>query len=153
MDDLTDQKLLRRTFHLAKLAKNRGNGAFGAILAEGRVVLFEGENTVTESDADLTCHAEMNVLREACAHYQKDDFSRFTLYCSTEPCAMCAGAAYYCGVGRVVFGLGAKDYSEKRGRGLPLGCQEILSLSPDRAIEVSGPHLVGEALDVHGFQS
>ena len=112
-----------------------------------------GENTVTERHSDLTCHAEMNVLREACGHYGKKDFARFTLYCSTEPCAMCAGAAYYCGVGRIVYGLGAKEYAELRGSGLTLGCREVLSTSPDKKVEISGPNLVDEAAKVHGSVS
>ena len=151
MDDLTDQKLLTRTFHLAKLAKNRGNGPFGAILAEVKVVLFEGENTVTEGKGDPTCHAEMNVLREANKLYDKPDFSRFTLYCSTEPCPMCAGAAYYCGVGRIVYGLDGEEYSRRKGSGLCVGCREILTHAPDRVVEVTGPLLEVDALRVHGW--
>lgn len=149
MDDLTDSKILRRTFSLAKLAKNRGNGAFGAILAEGKVVLFEGENTVTEQHGDLTCHAEMNVLREASQHYDQHEFARFTLYCSTEPCPMCASAAYYCGVGRIVYGLPGEEYSKLRGKGLAMGCRDLFKFAPDRVVEVTGPLLQDEAARVH----
>lgn len=151
MDDLTDEKLLRRTFYLAKLAKNRGNGAFGAILAEGKVVLFEGENTVTEGQGDDTCHAEMNVLREAAKLYQSADFARFTLYCSTEPCPMCAGAAYACGVGRVVYGTPGVAYGERTGKGLLLDCRRLFDTAIDRKTEVSGPLLEAEANLVHGW--
>lgn len=151
MDDLIDQKLLRRTFHLAKLAKNRGNGAFGSILAEGSVVLFEGENTVTEGQGDNTCHAEMNVLRDASKLYQSEDFARFTLYCSTEPCAMCAGAAYACGVGRVVYGTSGIGFTEKTGRGLLLDCRRVFETAVDRKVEVKGPLLEAEANLVHGW--
>ena len=149
MDVLTREKLLRRTFNLARLAKNRGNGAFGAILARGSTVLFEGENTVTEGKGDLTCHAEMNVLREASLVYEKDDFSEFTLYCSTEPCAMCAGAAFYCGVGSIVYGYGAADYARQKGGGLSMGCRQVFESGEGRSVEVMGPLLEEEAAAVH----
>lgn len=149
MDDLTDHKLMRRTFALAKMAKNRGNGAFGALLAKNGVVLFEAENTVTEEDADLTCHAEMNLLREASAYYPKSDFESFTMYCSTEPCVMCAGAAYYCGLGRIVFGVSVEALESQTGEGLPLSCREVFAQVKDRKIEVVGPVLEDEALDLH----
>lgn len=151
MDDLTDEKLMKRAIHMAKLSKNRGNGAFGAVLARGSVVLFEGENTVTEDHEDYTCHAEMNALREACKFYQKSDFKNFTLYCSTEPCPMCAGAAYYCGVGRVVYGMPAAAYIEATGDGLSLGCREVLATGLGHHIEIRGPFMEAEARLVHGW--
>lgn len=144
MDDVTDERILRRTFHLAKIAKNRGNGAFGAILAEGKNVLLEAENTVAEGHGDPTCHAEMNVLREACKHYDKEDFSRFTLYCSSEPCLLGSGALYHCGVGRVVFGCSSEDFDQTRG--LEMTCREILTKAGTR---ITGPLLQTEALALH----
>ena len=152
MDDVIDERLLRRTFGLARLAKNRGNGAFGAILArKSGVVLFEAENTVTEDHGDPTAHAEMNLLREASVHFDPSELADLTMYCSTEPCAMCAAAAYYCGVGRIVYGLPSARYRENKGRGLALGCQELLELGPDHKVAIVGPLLEAEAAQVHGF--
>ena len=152
MDDLTDEKLLRRTFYLAKLSKNRGNGAFGAILAQGKSVLFEAESSVTEGQGDLTCHAEMNLLREASKLYDKPEFSRFTMYCSSEPCPMCTAAASLCGVGRIVYGLRAQELSERSGEGFSLGCREVLKHTvPPNSVEVVGPLLEEEARHVHGW--
>lgn len=150
MDDL-DERLLRRSFNLAKLAKNQGHGAFGALLAEGKSVLFEAENTVGGKDGDPTRHAEMNLLRLAGKDYDSSDFARFTMYCSTEPCAMCAAAAFYYGVGRIVYGMGAAEYAARKGRGLSLGCREVFksSLDKDKTVEVVGPLLAGEAERVH----
>ena len=149
MDDLIDHKLLRRTFALAKMAKNRGNGPFGALLAKNGVVLLKGENTISEEHADPTCHAEMNVLREASAFYSKSDFETFTMYCSTEPCVMCAGAAYFCGLGRIVFGASVEALEKQTGEGLFLSCRGVFAHLKGRKIEVLGPLLEDEALDLH----
>ena len=44
MDDLNlDEKFLRRTFDLARMARNRGNGAFGAVLTRNGAVVFEAQ--------------------------------------------------------------------------------------------------------------
>jgi tRNA(Arg) A34 adenosine deaminase TadA len=76
-----------------------------------------------------------------------------TLYSSAEPCAMCAGAIYWAGIGRLVYGL-----SEHRLRGvtgnhpenptLDLPCREVFR-SGQRAIEVVGPLLEDEAEALH----
>jgi tRNA(Arg) A34 adenosine deaminase TadA len=79
-----------------------------------------------------------------------------TLYTSTEPCAMCAGAIYWAGIGRVVYALGAdqlthllQDVSDEPT--LQLSCREVLARG-GRPIDVSGPHLTDRATAVHeGF--
>ena len=147
MDDL-DPKFLRRTFKLAEMARNRGNGPFGALMVRNGSIVFEAENTITEEDGDLTCHAEMNLLRQASSYFNQGDLKNCTMYCSTEPCAMCATAAYWCGVGRIVFGVSNADYVEEFG-GLPLSCREVFSHAPDYEVEVVGPMLGEEAMAVH----
>lgn len=146
--DLDHEKFLRRTFKLAQMAGNRGNGTFGALLVRNGSIVFEAENTITEEDGDITCHAEMNLLRQASSYFNQGDLKGCTMYSSTEPCAMCATAAYLCGVGRIVFGLSTEVYVERFG-GLPLGCREVFSHAPDYDVEVIGPLLSEEALDVH----
>ena len=99
------EELLRRAFRLADLARERGNHPFGALLADADAsVLIEAENTVV-SDADCTGHAEMNLVRQACRTLTHAGLATATVYTSTEPCAMCAGAMYWAGISRVVFGL------------------------------------------------
>lgn len=143
MDDVTDEKILRRTFELAKFAGRQGCAPYGAILARGKTVLFEGENTVSDTNHDLSCHAEMNVLREASGKYEASDFAEMTLYCSGEPCAMCATAAYLYGIERVVFGAPG----DQCPGGLKLPCRDVFARS-EREIEVLGPLLLEEALAV-----
>ena len=63
------------------------------------------------TEADPTGHAETNLVRLAgpLAAREGIDLSTCTLYTSTEPCAMCAGAIYWSGIGRVVYGLAEVD--------------------------------------------
>ncbi len=146
MDDLTDERLLRRAIGLSRLAKNCGNGPFGALLARGGSVLLEAENTVNEPPGDPTCHAEMNLLRQAVREFSPDQLAACVLYASTEPCPMCAGAMAFAGVGRLVFGASAERYVEQTGRGSVLPCRTILAAQIGRTFEVRGPLLEDEAV-------
>ncbi len=142
-------RLLRRTFDLARFAKNRGNGPYGALLAKGGRIVEEAGNTVSEDDGDVTCHAELNVLRKASREYPAWAMAEFTLYASTEPCAMCAGAAYFAGVHRIVYGASSKSVKELHGEGLALDCRTVFEAGSRTSVEVIGPVLEAEAMRLH----
>ena len=98
-----NRRHLRRAIELAQQAREHGNHPFGALLVDGEGnVVLEAENTV-RTDKDVTAHAETNLMRLASARFEPDYLERCTLYTSTEPCAMCAGAIYWGNIRRVVF--------------------------------------------------
>ena len=103
MIDEQDLLHLRRAIELARMARQRGNHPFGALIvaADGSIVAEAG-NTVTTDGP--TGHAELNAIRAVPG--AAASLAAATLYASTEPCAMCAGATYWAGVGRVVYALG-----------------------------------------------
>jgi tRNA(Arg) A34 adenosine deaminase TadA len=143
---------LRRAIGLAHEARERGNAPFGAILVgEDGTVLAEGQNTVNTA-RDVTGHAETNLVREVWPHYDTDMLASSTLYASAEPCAMCAAAIYWTGVGRVVYGLEADRVYEvfppdQEHPALRLPCHDILATGT-RHTEVIGPMLEEEAARV-----
>jgi tRNA(Arg) A34 adenosine deaminase TadA len=151
-----DETHLQRAIALARHAREEGNHPFGAVLvaASGEPSL-EAENTVVTA-GDVTGHAELNAVRAASIQLDGALLEGATLYASTEPCAMCSGAAYWAGIARVVYALGADalaamvDDAAGASR-LALGCREVFARG-DRDVEVSGPHLTAEATAVHeGF--
>ena len=102
-----DIALLRQAIALSRSAVAHGNHPFGAVLADAdRQVVLTAENTVN-TERDVTGHAETNLARLAARTYP--DLRAFSLYTSCEPCAMCAGALYWAGVGRVVFAMSEAD--------------------------------------------
>ena len=151
-----NRQLLRRAIELARLAREHGNHPFGALLvdAKGNVVL-EAENTV-RTDKDVTAHAETNLIRMATARFDRDFLGRCTLYTSTEPCAMCAGAIYWGNIKRVVFGFSQEQIhaisaGNPENMQLQLSSREVFARG-DHPVEVSGPHLPKESAAVHdGF--
>ncbi len=150
------RSLMRRAFLLAHRAREHGNHPFGALLADAEArVLIEAENTVV-SATDCTGHAEINVVRAACRTLDHAVLATATVYTSTEPCEMCAGAIYWAGISRVVFGLRESELRALTGADpanptLALGCREVFARG-QRPIEVIGPVLEEEARTVHeGF--
>ena len=147
---------LRRAIEVARRARERGNHPFGAILVgEDNRVLLEAENTVN-TERDCTGHAETNLIRLAWQQFEPATLRQCTLYTSTEPCAMCAGAIHWGGVGRVVFALSEASLYAMIGRPfenetMQLPCREVFARS-GRPVEVIGPLIEDEAKVVHeGF--
>ena len=152
----TDLGHLRTAIEVAQKAREHGNHPFGAILVdENDQVLLEAENTVV-TERDCTGHAETNLMRLATQHFPLEKLTTCTLYTSTEPCAMCAGAIHWGNVRRVVYALGEPEFYELAGPSpdrLLLPCREVFSRS-QRPVEVDGPatELAGESRVVHeGF--
>jgi tRNA(Arg) A34 adenosine deaminase TadA len=108
MEQLTQQELdfLRQAIDLARQARDDGRHPFGALIVneQGETVVAARNNAVRPA-GDPTQHAEMVACAEAAKLLGEAELARCTLYTSTEPCAMCAGAIYWTGVGRVVFAL------------------------------------------------
>ena len=147
--------MIRRALDLARRAREHGNHPFGALLADrDGGVLLEAENTVV-TEADCTGHAETNLVRRACRNLDREALAAATLYTSTEPCAMCAGAIYWSGISRVVFGLRESELraliADPRNPTLALSCREVFARG-QRRVDVLGPVLEDEARAVHeGF--
>jgi tRNA(Arg) A34 adenosine deaminase TadA len=154
---LTDhERHLLAAIELARRAREHGNHPFGALLVDpdGNVVL-EAENTV-RTERDVTGHAETNLMRLASARFEQDFLESCTLYTSTEPCAMCAGAIFWGNVRRVVFALSQEEMRRISGGDpenfqLELTSREVFARG-DHDVEVIGPHLLEQARAVHdGF--
>ncbi len=152
-----DSLYLRRAIALSERARANGRHPFGAlVITPLGEVLAAAENRATGPDCDATGHAELEAVRAASRHHSPEALAAATLYSSAEPCAMCAGAIYWSGIGRVVYGLSEKRLLALTGNHpenptLRLPCREVFARG-QRAIEVIGPFLEDEAAAPHaGF--
>ena len=152
----TDLEHLRLAISIAQQSRDHGNHPFGAVLVDtANHVLLTAENSVVIG-RDCTGHAETNLVRLACQQFTADQLAECTLYSSTEPCAMCAGAIHWSGIRRVVFALSEFALYEIVGPSpehLYLPCREVFSHT-QRKVDVLGPatELDREARAVHaGF--
>ena len=152
-----DSLYLRRAIALSERARTNGRHPFAAlIVAPSGEVLAAAENRAIGPDCDATGHAELEAVRAASRHHSPEALAAATLYSSAEPCAMCAGAIYWSGIGRVVYGLSearllALTGNHPENPTLRLPCREVFARG-QRAIEVIGPLLEDEAAAAHaGF--
>ncbi len=102
---------------------------------------------------DGTLHAERLLATQACTTLSPGVLGKATLYSSAEPCAMCAGAIYWAGIGRLVYGLSEHRLRAVTGNHpenptLDLPCRQVFE-SGQRATEVIGPLLEDEAEALH----
>ena len=141
---------MREVFAIARRARAHGNRAFGAMLVAGNgAVLAVAENSqITEEQ--VLAHAEMNLLRRAVLDFTPDVLATATMYSSAEPCAMCAGAMFWSGVGRLVFGLSGDRLHELSGfpPHMPVAsARDVLARSGGQ-IEIIGPIFELEAEEI-----
>jgi tRNA(Arg) A34 adenosine deaminase TadA len=153
LPSLDHEEFLRRSFAVAKRAQSNGNHPFGAILVNAAgEVLLEAENGFLP-DRDMTAHAERLLATQASKTLAPDVLSVCTLYTSAEPCAMCAGAIYWVGISRVVYGLSERRLKTMTGSHaenptLDLPCRTVFAAG-QRPVEVVGPLLEDEAAALH----
>jgi len=159
MDEVTEQDLafLRRAIDLARSARADGRHPFGCVIVNARgQVIVESRNNAVRPHGDPTQHAETLACAAAAKLHDESELAASTLYTSTEPCAMCAGAIYWVGIGRVVFALSEKGLlrytgSHEENPTLDLPCREVFARG-QKKIAVAGPLLEDEAGAVHeGF--
>ena len=84
-------------------------GAEAGEVPVGALVVIAGELAGRAWNApiarrDPTAHAEILAIREAAQHIGNYRLEDATLYCTLEPCVMCAGALVTARIRRLVFG-------------------------------------------------
>lgn len=100
---MTDDEVMAIALAEAREAGARGEVPVGAVLVSaGGDVLARDGNRIVELH-DPTAHAEMLVMRAASARIANERLVGTSLFVTLEPCAMCACAASFARLERVVF--------------------------------------------------
>ena len=99
----TDLDFMRLAIAEAHAAEAAGEVPVGAIVVSPTLeIMARGNNQVLRTN-DPTAHAEIVALREAGRALSNYRLTGCTLYCTLEPCAMCAGAILHARIARLVF--------------------------------------------------
>jgi len=99
----TDEVFMRQALALADAAESAGEVPVGAVVVANGEIVGRGANQPIGS-GDPTAHAEIVALRDAARRLGGYRLTGTTLYCTLEPCPMCAGALVNARVQRLVFG-------------------------------------------------
>lgn len=102
MNTASHEDHLRQALRVAQEAALNNEIPVGCVLVLKTGEVFESINAV-ESTGDPTAHAERLVLEMAGRKLGRRALEESTLYCTLEPCAMCAGALVAARVGTLVF--------------------------------------------------
>jgi len=106
----SDESFMKEALKEAQKAFDVNEVPIGAVIVADNRIIARGHN-LTEHLNDVTAHAEMQAFTSAANYIGGKYLNECTLFVTIEPCVMCAGAAYWTQIKRVVFGA----YDEKRG--------------------------------------
>ncbi len=103
-----DEEFMRCAIEEAKTAKTKGDLPFGAIIVHDGKVVGKGHaenNTI----GDVTDHAELLAIRQACKTLGKNKLSDCVIYCTNEPCLMCAAGIFQADIAKVTIGVSREE--------------------------------------------
>jgi len=109
-DAVPDEHFMKLALKEAQAAFEQGEVPIGAVITHNGRIISKGHN-LTERLNDVTAHAEMQAFTAAANYVGGKYLQGCTLYVTIEPCIMCAGAAYWTQISRIVFGA----IDQKRG--------------------------------------
>ena len=94
-------------FAEAKKARKKGEVPVGATIVKDDKIISRAHNLII-SDCDPTAHAEILAIKKASKALKNERLNDTTLYCTVEPCSMCAGAMVLARIEKLVFGTKEK---------------------------------------------
>ena len=100
---MNDETYMRLTIREATEGVEHGQAPFGACVVKEGAIISCAHNEVWRT-GDVTAHAEMQAIRQACAKLHSIDLTGCTLYSTCEPCPMCFGASHWARIDTIVYG-------------------------------------------------
>ena len=144
---MNKETFINQTYQLALKAQSQGDHPFGSLLIIDDKVVLTSENTVV-TDNDVTQHAELRLVSLASKQFSVQQLSMATLYTSTEPCAMCAGAIFWSGISKIVYGCSTEKLGEIAGGNFVVPCRDLFKFGK-REINIIGPVLEEKGAEIH----
>lgn len=97
------EKYMRQALKLAQEAAKKGETPVGCVIVnQAGEIVGRGRNCTEEADA--TCHAEMEAIRDASKNLGDFRLTGCSIYVTMEPCPMCAGAVMNARIKRLFYG-------------------------------------------------
>lgn len=110
-----DEKWMGEALKLAQAAKADGELPFGAVVVLGGQIVAKGRCREAKLKTVLA-HAEAEAIDVACKHLATNNLSDCKIYCTNEPCIMCAAAIFQAKVPEVYIGASRSDIPSLRPR-------------------------------------
>ncbi len=105
------EKFMLVAIEEAKKAKQRGDWPFGAVVVHDGKIIGKGK-AEDKTTGDVTDHAELIAIRQACRTLGTNNLQDCVIYCTNEPCMMCAAGIFQAYISLVVIGASRDDLPE-----------------------------------------
>ncbi len=129
-----DRDHMRVAIDIARRGAMAGEPPVGACLIKDGELIAVSHNGVI-GDLDITAHAEIRVIREACRSLRRLDLTGCELVSTVEPCCMCLAASHYARISRIVYGASLADINAHTHGELMLTHEAVLAgVDPKPAI-------------------
>lgn len=109
------QAFMQRAFEMRRLAIERGDQPYGAVIVNSGRIIGEGVSAVI-TDNDPGAHAEMQAIRDAQRRSGVFDLSGSQLYGTSRACPICEAGAFRTRIARMFHGEGITDAGAPRLR-------------------------------------
>ncbi len=109
----TDIAFIERALEMRRLAVEKGDQAYGAIIVRDGIIVGQSWSRVV-LDEDPTGHAEMAAIRDAARRLDDRNLAGAIMYSSSRPCPMCEAAAYWAGISGMKYGQRADNAGAPR---------------------------------------
>jgi tRNA(Arg) A34 adenosine deaminase TadA len=106
---------MQRALDMRRLATERGDQPYGAVVVRGGRIVGEGVSAVVTTP-DPTAHAEIQAIRDAARRLRTRDLSGCEMYGTSRACPMCEAAAYWAAISRLWYGESIADGGAPRLR-------------------------------------
>jgi guanine deaminase len=137
---------MRLAIAKAKEGIAAGQTPFGACIERhGEVVSCE-HNSVWRT-TDITAHAEICAIREACRKLSSIDLSGSVIYSTCEPCPMCFSACHWARISKIVYGADIQDALRSGFHELEISNARLKELSGS-LVEIVSDFLRDEAVEL-----
>jgi len=135
-----DEEFMREALRLARIGADDGEVPVGAVAVQRGEIVARAYNAPISRN-DPTAHAEILALRQAAGRIGNYRLEGVTLYCTLEPCAMCAGALVTARIDRLVFGTRDLRFGAVRSK-FQLADSELLNHRVEVVEGILGPECV-----------
>ncbi len=124
-------EFMSQAIEQARIAKTHGELPFGAVIVKDGTIISEGRCQESALQTVLA-HAELSAVNTACLKLGTNKLSSCIIYCTNEPCPMCAAAIFQAKIPNVVIGASRRDLTFLRDRKI-----DLQSLADDSGYEIT----------------
>ena len=129
------ERYMRRA---VEIARDNPDAPFGCVIVNGSEIVAEGLN---DAERSPILHGEMAAIIDLMEARPDIDRDGLVLYTTAEPCPMCAGAIYWCGIPRVVYGTSIETLRKYGWPQIDIPCEDVF-----RRASPGGPETMGGVL-------